>query len=77
MVLLEHPPKMVYDGFGNLVEVTLNVKDFKAYLKSLVNETDWEKLPIYLQDAVDLLLIDEVREEKDSTFDLEAVLAND
>ena len=75
MILIEHPPKMVYDDAGRLIEVILSAEDFRAYLRSLLNEADWETLPKYLQDAIDLLLIDEVRHEKETARDLKAVLA--
>ena len=54
----------------------LSAEDFRVYLRSLLNEADWETLPKYLQDAIDLLLIDEVRDEKDNARDLKAVLAD-
>jgi hypothetical protein len=75
MILIEHPPKMVYDGAGRLIEVILSAADFQAYLRSLLAEKDWETLPKHLQDAVDLLLIDEVRNEKKAARNLDAVLA--
>lgn len=77
MIGITTPPKMVYDEMGQLVEVILNAKDFKAYLRSISSEADWETLPSYLQDVIDQLLIDEVRSEKDGAFDLDAVLSND
>ena len=74
MVLIKHPPKFIYDDNGNLVEVILAAEDFIDYLRELAAEEDWETLPEYLQDAVDLFLIDEVRIEKDSALNLETVL---
>ena len=74
MVLIKHPPKFIYDDNGHLVEVILSAEDFMAYLRAIVAEEDWETLPVYLQDAVDRLLIDDVRIEKDSALDLETVL---
>ena len=73
MVLISHPPKFVYDSSGRLVEVILSAEDFTAYLRELSAKEDWETLPEYLQDAVDRLLIDEVRIEKDSAEDIENV----
>jgi hypothetical protein len=74
MVLIKHPPKFIYDDNGHLVEVILAAEDYVAYLRSLAAEEDWETLPEHLQDAVDRLLIDEVRTEKDTASDLENVL---
>lgn len=77
MVLLQDPPKMVYDDSGSLVEVVLTAEDFRSYLKALAEEEDWEALPPFLQDAVDSLLIDEVRHEKDDVIDFDSVLATE
>lgn len=74
MVLIQAPPKMVYDGVGNLVEVILSADDFRSYLRSLAAEADWDTLPAHLQDAIDDLLIDEVRPEKSEAVDLGTVL---
>jgi hypothetical protein len=43
----------------------------------VADEADWETLPAHLQDAIDRLLIDDVRTEKETAVDLSAVLAND
>jgi hypothetical protein len=77
MILIQHPPKMVYDEAGRLVEVILSAEDFRSYLRSLLTENDWETLPKHLQDTIDRMLIDEVRAEKETAFDLETVLADD
>lgn len=74
MVLIQHPPKMVYDNAGRLIEVILAAEDFRAYLRSLASQADWAKLPAHLQDAIDRMLIDEVRHEREVAFNLEAVL---
>jgi hypothetical protein len=74
MVHIKHPPKLVYDESGRLVEVILSAEDYMAYLRSLAAEEEWETLPEHLQDAVDRLLIDEVRFEKETALDLETVL---
>jgi len=75
MEMIAQPPKMVYDDAGHLVEVILSAEDFRAYLRTLIKEQDWATLPVHLQDAVDRLLIDEVRHEKSSARDLNVVLA--
>jgi len=77
MVVIENPPKMVYDDAGHLVEVILSAEDYLAYLRTVAAEADWAALPTYLQDAVDRMLIDEVRAEKVAVFDLDVVLADD
>ncbi len=76
MVLIKNPPKLVYDDSGRLVEVILSAEDFTAYIRSLMAEEDWETLPEHLRDAVDRLLIDDVRNEKKNAFDLDAVLGD-
>lgn len=71
------PPKMVYDESGQLIEVILAADDYLTYLRTVARESDWEALPPHLQDAIDRMLVDEVREEKEETFDLAAVLGDD
>jgi hypothetical protein len=77
MLVIENPPKMVYDDAGRLVEVILSAEDFLVYLRSVVSEHDWETLPGYLQDAIDRMLIDEVRKEKETALDLDGVMTAD
>ncbi|NIT59768.1 MAG: hypothetical protein GWN00_27165 [Aliifodinibius sp.] len=77
MALIQHPLKMVYDDTGRLVEVILSAEDFLIYLRSIMAEADWETLPEHLQDAIDRMLIDEVRIEKETALDLDMVLADD
>ncbi len=67
-------PKLVYDESGHLIEVILSAHDYRVYLQTVVTESDWEKLPGYLQDAIDQMLIDEVRREKTTAVDFEAIL---
>ena len=76
MVLMENPPKLVYDDAGHLIEVILSADDYLAYLRGLAAEADWETLPPHLQDAIDRLLIDEVRSEKEDAVDLETLLSD-
>jgi len=76
MMMIEHPPKMVYNESGELVEVILSAADFRSYLLSLLGEKDWANLLKHLQDAVDLLLIDEVRRQKEAARPLDKVLAD-
>ncbi|MCY4604330.1 MAG: hypothetical protein OXE49_08875, partial [Gemmatimonadetes bacterium] len=56
-------PKWVYDDSGEIIEVILGYDDFKTLLQKIARETDWEKLPLHLQDAVDALLMEEANEE--------------
>jgi hypothetical protein len=77
MVLMSNPPKLVYDESGHLIEVIFPASDYLAYLRSVAEEEDWESLPAHLQDAIDRLLIDDVRTEKETAVDLMTVLAND
>ena len=76
MVLMANPPKLVYDDEGRLVEVILSAEDYLAYLRGVAAEEDWETLPVHLQDAIDRMLIDEVRLADEETFDLDALLAD-
>ncbi len=61
MVIMANPPKLVYNDEGRLIEVILSAEDYLAYLRGVMAEEDWETLPPHLQDAIDLMLIDEVR----------------
>ncbi len=76
MVLMENPPKLVYDDSGRLIEVILLAEDYMAYLRNLAAEADWETLPPHLQDAIARLLIDDVRSEKEDAINLETLLAD-
>jgi hypothetical protein len=75
-MVIANPPKMVYDESGRLVEVILSAEDFREYLRTIAAAADWETLPEYLQDAIDLLLIDEVRHEKAAAVDLDTLLSD-
>lgn len=77
MILMTNPPKLVYDESGRLIEVILAAGDYLAYLRSLADEADWESLPAHLQDAIDRMLIDDVRGEKETAVELDTVLANE
>ena len=77
MLVIETPPKLVYNEIGQLVEVIWSAEDYRAYLQAVAAEMDWERLPAYLQDAIDRLLVDEVRGQKADALDLEAVLNGD
>jgi hypothetical protein len=76
MVIMANPPKLVYNDEGRLIEVILSAEDYLAYLRDVMAEEDWETLPPHLQDAIDRMLIDEVRMADEETFDLEALLAD-
>ena len=76
MVIMANPPKLVYDDEGRLIEVIFSAEDYLAYLRGVVAEEDWETLPPHLQDAIDRMLIDEVRMADEETFDLEALLVD-
>ena len=54
----------------------MSFEDYPTYLRAIATEEDWEALPAHLQDAIDLLLIDEVRSANKDTFDLEALLTD-
>jgi len=76
MVLMENPPKLVYDDKGRLIEVILSAEDYLTYLRGVAAEEDWDSLPAHLQDAIDRMLIDEVRSENEEAIDLEVLLAD-
>lgn len=76
MVIMANPPKLVYDDDGSLIEVILSVEDYLAYLRGVAAEEDWESLPPHIQDAIDRMLIDEVRQAGEETSDLETLLAD-
>lgn len=73
--VLQHPPKLVYDDRGQQVEVILTYEDYRAFLRVLAKHADWGQLPRYLQDAIDVVLIDEVRAEKGQARPLRQLLA--
>jgi hypothetical protein len=73
---MANPPKLVYEDDGRLIEVILSVEDYLTYLRGVTAEEDWESLPAHLQDAIDRMLIDEVRSANEETFDLGALLAD-
>jgi hypothetical protein len=75
MVIMTNPPKLVYNDEGRLIEVILSAEDYLAYLRGVAADEDWESLPPHLQDAIDRMLIDEVRTADEDTFDLEVLLA--
>ena len=72
--MIKNPPKLVYDDQGDLIEVIVTAADFKVYVQSLMATSDWELIPEHLQDAMDRLLIDEVRHEKEDAVDLQVLL---
>ena len=67
-------PKWVYDDSGEVIEVILGYDDFKILIQKVARETDWETLPLHLQDAVDAMLMDEANEENSETRPLRDLL---
>lgn len=67
-------PKWVYDDSGEVIEVILGYDDFKTLLQKVARETDWETLPLHLQDAVDAMLMEEANEENSETRPLRDLL---
>ena len=72
-----HAPKMVFDEHDRLVEVIVSAEDFRTYLRSVIGDTPWDELPPPLQDAVDRLLIEDVRSETPDAVDVAELLADD
>ena len=68
------PPRTIYDENGVWTGVILSVPDFQAFLHLLIEHADWEKLPAYLQDAVDNMLADEAEAESGESVSLEELL---
>jgi hypothetical protein len=73
--LPQFPPRYISDESGAVVGVILSVEDYRAYLRALAAQSDWESLPDYLQDAIDNLLADEAEAEGGELRPLRDVLA--
>jgi hypothetical protein len=73
--VLSIPPRLVSDQSGNVVEVILDYRDYKQYLRVLAQHADWEALPPYLQDAIDNFLADEALVEAGEAVPLRHVLS--
>ena len=76
MVPMANPPKLVYDDEGRLVEVILSAEDYLTTLRGVAAEKNWESLPAHLQDAIDRMLIDEVRFANEEILDLDVLLTD-
>ena len=68
---------MVYGSEGQPVEVILSIDDYRAYLRDLARNYDWELLPEHLQDAVDKMLMDESRENDEELIPFEQVMSGE
>ena len=77
MTVSLHAPKMVFDEDDELVEVIISAADFRTYLRSVVGDTPWDELSPSLQDAVDRLLIDDVKGERGNVVALAQLLDGD
>ena len=69
------PPRTILDENGALSGVILSVADYKSFLQLLAKHADWERLPEYLQDAVDNMLADEALSEEGPLISLEELMA--
>ncbi len=72
---LNFPPRMIYNENGEIVGTILAYADYQTYLRILAQNADWEKLPRYLQDAIDNMLADEAEAERGETRPLRELLA--
>ncbi len=72
---LNFPPRMIYDESGEIVGTILAYADYQTYLRVIAKNVDWEKLPLYLQDAVDNMLADEAEAESGEARPLRELLA--
>jgi hypothetical protein len=64
--MIANYPKLVYSETGELVEVILAAQEYLDYLRLMSEAVDWELLPPHIQDAIDKLLINEVRAERET-----------
>lgn len=71
---LHYPPRMVHDENGNVVGTILAYNDYRTFLRIIAQHADWEKLPIYLQDAIDNMLADEAEAENGEARPLRELL---
>lgn len=71
---LNFPPRMIYNENGEIVGTILAYADFQTFLRILAQNADWEKLPRYLQDAIDNMLADEAEQEHGETRQLRELL---
>lgn len=71
---LHYPPRMIYDENGNVVGTILAYNDYRTFLRIIAQHADWEKLPTYLQDAIDNMLADEAEAENGNTRSLRELL---
>jgi hypothetical protein len=52
------------DAQGRVIDVVLDYTDYRTLIKVISETADWERLPAYLQDEVDALLIEEAKAEQ-------------
>ena len=72
--MIANYPKLVYSETGELIEVILAAQEYRHYLRLMSEAVDWELLPPHIQDAIDKLLVDEVRGERETAMPLESIL---
>ena len=60
---LNYPPRMIHDEKGKIIGAILAYSDYRTFLRVIAQHADWEKLPLYLQDAIDNMLADEAEAE--------------
>jgi hypothetical protein len=70
-----HAPHLIHDEDGKITGVILSYTDYQTFLRVLAAHTDWETLPLYLQDAIDNMLADEALAEKGESRPLRELLA--
>jgi hypothetical protein len=71
-----HPPKMVFDARGELIEVIVSAEDFRVYVSAVLSDTPWDELPEHWQDAVDRLMIEDVLDERGDAVDLDSLVGD-
>lgn len=72
---LAYPPRFIHDEHDNVVGVVLSQSDYRLFLRVLAAYADWERLPPYLQDAIDNILADEALTEGSESQPLRDLLA--
>ena len=74
---MTYPPHTIQDEHGETVGVVLSRHDYRLFLRVLASHTNWETLPPYLQDEIDIMLADEALAEGKAPLALRDLLARE
>lgn len=72
---LLHPPRFVQNEQGEIIDVIVSYDDYRQFLRALAAHADWDRLPSYLQDAIDHLLAEEAKAEHGSSKPLRTLVS--